>query len=44
MPASLLGPLVPSFYRFKLGGFEVATILDGKSMRDGLHPNFGGNA
>jgi glyoxylase-like metal-dependent hydrolase (beta-lactamase superfamily II) len=34
----------PTIYRFKLGGFEVATILDGKSMRDGLHPAFGGNA
>jgi glyoxylase-like metal-dependent hydrolase (beta-lactamase superfamily II) len=44
MPASLLGALQPSIYRFKLGGFEVATILDGKSMRDGLHPAFGGNA
>src|SRR5512143_279651 len=34
----------PNFYSFKLGGFEVATILDGKSVRDSLHPNFGGNA
>ena len=38
------GEMQPTIYRFKLGGFEVATILDGKSMRDGLHPNFGGNA
>lgn len=44
MPASLNGELQPTFYRFKLGGFEVATILDGKSIRDNLHPNFGGNA
>jgi len=38
------GELHPSIYRFTLGGFEVATILDGKSVRDGLHPAFGGNA
>jgi len=44
VPASLNGELQPTFYRFKLGGFEVATILDGKSIRDNLHPNFGGNA
>ena len=44
MPASLQGELQPTIYRFKLGGFEVATILDGKSIRDNLHPNFGGNA
>ena len=44
MPASLQGALQPTVYRFKLGGFEVATILDGKSLREGLHPSFGGNA
>lgn len=44
MPASLHGELQPTIYRFKLGGFEVATILDGKSVRDNLHPNFGGNS
>ncbi len=44
MPASLQGALQPTFYRFRLGGFDVATILDGKSIRDNLHPNFGGNA
>lgn len=44
MPAALQGALQPAVYRFKLGGFEVATILDGKSMRDKLYPNFGGNA
>ena len=44
MPASLQGELQPTIYRFKLGGFEVSTILDGKSIREGLHPNFGGNA
>jgi glyoxylase-like metal-dependent hydrolase (beta-lactamase superfamily II) len=44
VPASMQGAMQPTIYRFKLGGFEVATILDGKSMREGLHPNFGGNA
>jgi len=44
VPASLHGELQPTIYRFKLGGFEVATILDGKSVRDNLHPNFGGNS
>lgn len=43
MPASLHGQLQPTIYRFKLGDFDVATILDGKSIRDALHPNFGGN-
>ena len=38
------GELQPHIYRFKLGGFEAATILDSKAVRDGLHPNFGANA
>ena len=37
------GVLRPSIYRFKLGGFEVTSILDGVAQRAGLHPNFGGN-
>ena len=44
MPASMQGEMQPTIYRFKLGGFEIATILDGKSMREWLHPAFGGNA
>ncbi len=44
MSASLQGELQPTIYRFRLGAFDVATILDGKSVRDNLHPNFGGNA
>ena len=44
MPAPMLGPLQPTVYRFKLGGFEVATILDSKGVREGMHPNYGGNA
>jgi glyoxylase-like metal-dependent hydrolase (beta-lactamase superfamily II) len=42
--ASLRGELQPTIYRFKLGDFEVATILDAKAIRDGLHPHYGANA
>src|SRR4029078_4822133 len=42
--ASLRGELQPTIYRFKLGGFEVATVLDAKAIRDGLHPHYGANA
>jgi glyoxylase-like metal-dependent hydrolase (beta-lactamase superfamily II) len=44
MPASLQGEMQPTVYRFKLGGFEVATILDSKSIREGVHPHYGANA
>ena len=43
MPASHQGDLQPTIYRFKLGGFEAATILDSKAVRDGLHPMYGAN-
>ncbi|HLH90541.1 MAG TPA: MBL fold metallo-hydrolase [Xanthobacteraceae bacterium] len=42
MPASLQGELQPTIYRFKLGEFEVANIMDSKVLREGLHPSFGG--
>jgi glyoxylase-like metal-dependent hydrolase (beta-lactamase superfamily II) len=42
--ASLQGETQPTVYRCKLGGFEVATILDSKAVRPGLHPAYGGNA
>jgi glyoxylase-like metal-dependent hydrolase (beta-lactamase superfamily II) len=38
------GEKQPTVYRFKLGGFEVATLLDAKAVRPGLHPTYGGNA
>jgi glyoxylase-like metal-dependent hydrolase (beta-lactamase superfamily II) len=38
------GEMQPTIYRFKLGGFEVATIMDSKAMRSGLTPAFGGEA
>jgi glyoxylase-like metal-dependent hydrolase (beta-lactamase superfamily II) len=44
MPAPMLGNLQPTVYRFKLGAFEVATLLDSKGVREGMHPNYGGNA
>lgn len=44
VPASMQGEMQPTIYRFKLGGFEVATILDAKAIRDGLHPHYGANA
>ncbi len=31
----------PTVYRFTFGGFEIAMILDGKVVRDRLHPAFG---
>ena len=44
MPASMQGEMQPTIYRFKLGGFEVATIMDSKVIRSGLSPSFGGEA
>jgi glyoxylase-like metal-dependent hydrolase (beta-lactamase superfamily II) len=38
------GEMQPTIYRFKLGGFEVATIMDSKVIREGLTPSFGGEA
>ncbi len=42
MPASMQGEMLPAIYRFKLGGFEVATIMDSHVIRPGLTPSFGG--
>ncbi|HEY1474198.1 MAG TPA: MBL fold metallo-hydrolase [Pseudolabrys sp.] len=44
MPASMQGEMQPNVYRFKLGGFEVAPIMDSKVIRSGLSPSFGGEA
>jgi len=38
------GEIHPPTYRFKLGGFEVTTIVDSKAVRSGLTPAFGGEA
>jgi glyoxylase-like metal-dependent hydrolase (beta-lactamase superfamily II) len=34
----------PAIYRFRLGGFEVASILDSKIIREGLTPSHGGES
>ena len=44
MSAQSLGEMKAKIHGFKLGSFEVAAIMDGKSIRDALHPNFGANA
>jgi glyoxylase-like metal-dependent hydrolase (beta-lactamase superfamily II) len=36
------GEILPPIYRFKLGGFEVTTIVDSSVIRPGLTPSFGG--
>jgi glyoxylase-like metal-dependent hydrolase (beta-lactamase superfamily II) len=41
--AASSGAEEPSHYRFKLGDFEVTTILDGAVRVDGPHPIFGAN-
>jgi glyoxylase-like metal-dependent hydrolase (beta-lactamase superfamily II) len=39
--APMMGPASPTFYRFKLGGFEITTLLDGALQYEGPHPIFG---
>jgi glyoxylase-like metal-dependent hydrolase (beta-lactamase superfamily II) len=41
MPAPLFGDLRACVHRFRLGAFEVTTILDGAQVRLGLSPPFG---
>jgi len=41
--APMLGPRASEVYRFKLGGFECTTVLDGTVIMDGPHPIFGEN-
>lgn len=41
--APMMGIHRPSFYRFRLGDFEVTTFLDGAVQRDGPYPIFGGD-
>jgi glyoxylase-like metal-dependent hydrolase (beta-lactamase superfamily II) len=42
MSASNQGEMQPAIYRFRLGSFEVASILDSKIIREGLTPSHGG--
>jgi glyoxylase-like metal-dependent hydrolase (beta-lactamase superfamily II) len=44
MPAPMQGEMQPTIYRFRLGSFEVATILDSKIIREGLSPSDGGES
>ena len=39
--APMLGAMVPQFYRFTLGDFEITTLNDGLRPGDGPHPTFG---
>jgi glyoxylase-like metal-dependent hydrolase (beta-lactamase superfamily II) len=41
--APMQGPSLPTHYRFRIGGFEVTTILDGAVQLPGPHPIFGEN-
>jgi glyoxylase-like metal-dependent hydrolase (beta-lactamase superfamily II) len=40
MPAALFGPSTPYIYRFRLGAFEVTTVLDGTMVRETINPPF----
>jgi len=44
VPAQIHGETQPTTFRFKLGAFDVATIMDSKVIRPGLTPSFGGEA
>ncbi len=44
MPAPIYGEMQPTIYRFKLGEFEVAQVLDAKAIRGPMHPHYGANA
>lgn len=41
MPAALFGRLRPQLNRFRLGSFEITTILDGAVDMDSISPPFG---
>ena len=41
MPAPMNNEMQPAIYRFLFGNFEITNILDGKVVRQGLHPSFG---
>jgi glyoxylase-like metal-dependent hydrolase (beta-lactamase superfamily II) len=44
MTSAMQGPSRPTLYRFKLGGFEVMTVLDSFAVRDGLASVHAGGA
>ena len=40
MSATMQGAMEPAIYRCTFGNFEITNILDGKAIRQGLHPSF----
>ena len=42
--APFLGASKPTFYRFKIGTFEITIISDGEAMIDKVYPLFGANS
>ena len=44
MSAPMQGEMQPAIYRWRLGSFEVASILDSKIIREGLSPSHGGES
>ena len=40
MVATMLGDVRPCIHRFRLGSFEITTILDGSVVRDAIQPPF----
>jgi hypothetical protein len=41
MPASKHRVVPPTVYSFEFGSFQIANIMDGKVVREGLHPSYG---
>jgi hypothetical protein len=39
--ATTKNEMQPAIYRFSFGNFEITNILDGKVIRQGLHPAYG---
>jgi glyoxylase-like metal-dependent hydrolase (beta-lactamase superfamily II) len=44
MSATMQGEMQSAIHRFRLGRFEIATIMDSKIIREGLSPSYGGEA
>lgn len=44
MTSDMKGPLRPTLYRYKLGGFEMMNVLDSVAVRDGLGSVHAGGA
>lgn len=44
MSATAKNEMQPAIYRFTFGNLEIINILDGKVIRNGLHPALGRSA